>query len=221
MRAPRAVAFDLDGTLIDSRLDIVAACNHTLVWAGRAPLSPEVVSTFVGDGVRALVARAFGVPEKGAPEPSLDAWCQEFIAYGTAHPATYTTWMPGALAALDALAALPLAVVTNKARAVALSVLDALGGRSRFGFVYADGDGPRKPRPDPVVAVARAFSVDVERVWVVGDAEQDVLAALSAGAIAVAVRGGFHDDARLQAASPHVMLSSLLELPALVQRAAS
>jgi phosphoglycolate phosphatase len=221
MKAPGAVAFDLDGTLIDSRLDIVAACNHTLVWAGRAPLPVEVVSTFVGDGVRALVARAFGVPETEAPEPSLDAWCEEFIAYGTAHPAEHTTWMPGALAALDALAALPLAVVTNKARVVALSVLDALGGRSRFGFVYAGGDGRLKPRPDPVVAVARAFGVDVERVWVVGDAEQDVLAARAAGAVAVAVRGGFHDDARLQAASPHVMLSSLLELPALVQRAAS
>ena len=53
--------------------------------------------------------------------------------------------------------------------------------------------------------MARAFGVDVERVWVVGDAEQDVLAARAAGAIAVAVRGGFHDDARLQAASPHAM----------------
>jgi phosphoglycolate phosphatase len=221
MKAPRAVAFDLDGTLIDSRLDIVAACNHTLARAGRAPLSAEIVSTFVGDGVRALVARAFGVPETDAPDPQLDAWCEAFIAYGAAHPATHTTWMPGALQALDALAGLPLAVVTNKARVVALAVLDALGGRSRFGFVYAGGDGLLKPRPDPVVAVARAFEVDVERVWVVGDAEQDILAARAAGATAVAVRGGFHDDARLQAASPEVILSSLLELPALVQRAAS
>ncbi len=219
MRAPAAIAFDLDGTLIDSRLDIVAACNHTLTWAGRAPLSAEVISTYVGDGVRALVARAFGVPETDAPERSLDAWCDEFIAYGTAYPAAHTTWMPGALAALDALSELPLAVVTNKARVVALRVLDALGGRSRFGFVYAGGDGPLKPRPHPILAVARAFGVDVERVWVVGDAEQDVLSARAAGATAVAVRGGFHDEARLQAASPHVMLSSLLDLPALVRAA--
>ena len=69
-----------------------------------------------------------------------------------------------------------------------MAVLDALGGRSRFGFVYAGGDGLLKPRPDPVVAVERAFEGDVERVGVVGDAEQDIRAARAAGATAVAVR---------------------------------
>jgi phosphoglycolate phosphatase len=221
MRAPRAVAFDLDGTLIDSILDIAAACNHVLVWAGRAPLPPEVIATFVGDGVGALLARAFGVLENDAPDPQRDAWSREFIAYGAAYPATHTTWMPGALSALDALAGMPLAVVTNKARPVALRVLEALGARQRFAFVYAGGDGPRKPRPDPIVAVARAFSVDVARVWVVGDAEQDILAARAAGAPSIAVRGGFHDEPRLRAAAPDVILGSLLELPGLVQSACS
>src|ERR1019366_5930181 len=53
MGRPHGVAFDLDGTLIDSRLDIVAACNHVLVGAGRTPLAPEVIATFIGKGVRA------------------------------------------------------------------------------------------------------------------------------------------------------------------------
>lgn len=56
----RPVVFDLDGTLIDSRNDIAAACNRTLVAAGRTPLSADVIATFVGDGARALVERAFG-----------------------------------------------------------------------------------------------------------------------------------------------------------------
>jgi phosphoglycolate phosphatase-like HAD superfamily hydrolase len=66
MGRPHGVAFDLDGTLIDSRLDIVAACKHVLVGAGRTPLAPEVIATFIGDGVRALVAKAFGLPPGAA-----------------------------------------------------------------------------------------------------------------------------------------------------------
>jgi phosphoglycolate phosphatase-like HAD superfamily hydrolase len=127
--------------------------------------------------------------------------------------------MAGALEALDALAPWPLAIVTNKARAVTLRVLDALGVTGRFAFVSAGGDGPLKPSPEPVLAVARALGVDVRGLWVIGDAEQDVLSARAAGAFAVAVRGGFHDDAQLAASLPDVTLASLRELPRLVQRA--
>jgi phosphoglycolate phosphatase len=221
MATPAAIAFDLDGTLIDSRRDIVDACNHVLVWAGRAPLPPEVIGTFVGDGGRTLLARAFGVPVTDGPDPQLDAWQREWVAFYSAHPAVHTTWMPGALALLDAVAGLPLAVLTNKARPVALAVLDALGGRERFAFVYGGGDGPLKPRPEPVLMTARALSVEPSSLWVVGDADQDILAARAAGAVAVAVRGGFQPDARLEAARPDVMVDSLEQLLPLIQRAAS
>ena len=219
MRAPRAIAFDLDGTLVDSRLDIAAACNHVLIAAGREPLQPDVLGAYVGDGVRALVARAFGLPEKGPPDARLDAWAAELVDYYAAHPAALTRWMPGALPALDALARLPLALVTNKARAVTVRVLAALGGASRFAFVYAGGDGPLKPDPAPIAAVARALAVDVADLWVVGDGDQDILAARAAGAVSVAVRGGFADDARLRAARPDATLGSLAELPPLVRSA--
>ena len=214
MRRPLGVAFDLDGTLVDSRLDIAAACNHALASAGRATLAPEVIASFVGDGVTHLVARAFRL-ELDAPElPDLTA---RLVAYYAAHPVDHTRWMPGAIEALDALAHLPLAIVTNKARAVTLRVLEALGASGRFAFVFAGGDGPLKPSPEPVLAIARALSVDVRALWVVGDAEQDVLSARAAGAFAVAVRGGFADDERLRAASPDVTLASLHELPALTR----
>src|SRR5271166_3067718 len=134
MRAARAVAFDLDGTLVDSRLDIAAACNHVLVQAGRAPLAPQVVAGFVGDGVRALLARAFGLPGDAG---ELDPLVQQLVTYYAAHPVVHTTWMPGALDALGKLEGRPAALVTNKARVVTLAVLDALGVRDRFAFVYA------------------------------------------------------------------------------------
>jgi phosphoglycolate phosphatase len=214
VRRPQAVAFDLDGTLIDSRLDIAAACNHVLVAAGRAPLDVEVIATFVGDGVRALVSRAFAM----APgSPGLDALEQAFVARYAAHAVDQTTWMPGALDALEALRGTPVAIVTNKARSVTLAVLEALGAGARFAFVYAGGDGPLKPRPEPVLAVARALGVPVEALWVVGDGEQDLLAARAAGAVGIGVLGGFGAEARLRAALPDALLPSLAELPALVR----
>lgn len=215
MKRPAAVAFDLDGTLIDSRLDIAAACNHVLASEGRATMPPDVIAGFVGDGVAHLVARAFGLPVEAPEVPELTA---RLVAYYSAHPVVHTRWMPGALEVMGALerAGLPMAIVTNKARKVTLAVLDALGAVGRFAGVVAGGDAPLKPSPEPVIAVARALGVEVGALWVVGDGEQDILSAKAAGAYAVAVRGGFADDARLAAAGPDVTLGSLAELVRLI-----
>jgi phosphoglycolate phosphatase len=216
MQRPRAIAFDLDGTLIDSRLDIAAACNHVLVYAGRAPLDPAVIVGFVGDGVRQLIARAFGLP---SDDRTLDALVEELVRYYAAHPVVRTPWMPGALDALDALSEAPLALLTNKARDVTIAVLDALGARDRFAFVYAGGDGPLKPRPEPVTTTARALGVPTESLWVVGDGAQDVQAARAAGATAIAVLGGFTPEARLREARPDALIDSLSDLAGLRDRA--
>jgi len=216
VRRPEAVAFDLDGTLIDSRLDIAAACNHVLASEGRPPLDVKVIATFVGDGVRALVSRAFAMPLES---PALDALERAFVERYAAHAVEQTTWMPGALDAMDALRGTPLAVVTNKARAVTLAILDALDAGGRFAFVYAGGDGPLKPRPEPVLAVGRALAVPVEALWVVGDGDQDLLSARAAGAVAIGVLGGFGTEARLRASRPDALLPSLAALRALVAKA--
>src|SRR5450631_4012269 len=108
---PKLVAFDLDGTLIDSRGDIAAACNHVLSWAGRATLPEATIASFVGDGARSLLARAFKI-EKDARE--LDGIVEEWRRFYVAHPIDHSTWMPGAREAMDALAArgIALALVT-------------------------------------------------------------------------------------------------------------
>jgi phosphoglycolate phosphatase len=212
--SPRAIAFDLDGTLIDSRRDIAAACNHALVAAGRPPLPLDVIITFVGDGVRALVARAFRLSEE---DPTLDPHVEATIAYYRAHPVDQTVFLPGAREALDATAHLPVALLTNKARPVTLAVLEALGVRERFAFVYAGGDGPLKPSAEPVLACARALTIDVRSLWVVGDGDQDIRAARAAGAVAVGVLGGFAPEEKIRAAEPDVVLATLGDLPHLIR----
>jgi phosphoglycolate phosphatase len=208
-----AVLFDLDGTLIDSRLTIAAACNHALAWAGREPLATDIVAGFVGDGARMLIARALGLD---ARQEEVGRVLGEFLQFYAANPILGTTWMPGALEALDALSEHPLAIVTNKARVATEPVLEALGIRARFATIVAGGDAPNKPDPAPVAMAIRALGADVAGAWVVGDGVQDVLAGRAAGCRTVAVLGGFASEAQLRAAGPDVVLSSLVELAAVV-----
>jgi phosphoglycolate phosphatase len=215
MQAPRAILLDLDGTLVDSRGDIAAAANHVLVAAGRAPLPADVLAGFVGDGARALLARAFALsPEAPELAPHLERW----RAYYMAHPADHTTWMPGAREATIALRArrLALAVVTNKDRTVTEAVLAALGARDDFAAVWGAGDGVLKPAPDGPLAAMKALGVDAGRTWMVGDGAQDIGAARAAGCRSIAVLGGFHAEARLREARPDVVVGSMKEIVALV-----
>lgn len=211
LRPPRAVVFDLDGTLIDSRGDIAAACNHALEASGRAALPIEIVRRYVGDGARMLVARAFLLsPDAGEVDRALE----HFHAYYQANPVKYTRVLDGAYEALDALdvAGIPAAVATNKPRKTTLLVLDALGIASRFRAVAAGGDGPLKPHPYGVEAVLAQLGHAPRDAWMVGDGPQDIRAGKAAGTATIGVLEGFVDPARLRAAQPDVLLASMHEL---------
>jgi phosphoglycolate phosphatase len=208
MPLPRGVVFDLDGTLIDSRADIAQACNHVLEAAGRAPLPVETISGFVGDGARALLARAFGIADSA---PELDALLEQWQRYYIAHPVDHTLLMHGAVRALRELNArgIRLAIVTNKARAVTLAIIEALGIAPQLHALYAGGDGPLKPHPKSIVIMAQALQYTTRELWVVGDGTQDIEAAHAAGAKAIAIAGGFNCEATLRAAAPDAYFESL------------
>jgi phosphoglycolate phosphatase len=212
---PLAVLFDLDGTLIDSRGDIAASCNHALVSVGRAPLEESVIARFVGDGARVLVARALGL----APtEPLVDRALAIFHRYYEEHPVVHTTLLPGAREILDALGDRPAALVTNKPRGATVAVLGALGLGDRFTVVRTGSDGPLKPDPRAIEDVLAALRVEAMRTWVVGDGEQDVRAGRAAGCQTVGVRGGLQGDAKLAASAPDALVSSLGELAEILKR---
>ena len=205
---PRAIVFDLDGTLIDSRADIARACNHVLQWAGRESLPIETISSFVGDGARNLLARAFGISEQA---PEIGALFEEWQRFYVEHPADETKLLPGALRALQELSArgVALGIVTNKARTVTLAIIEAFQLKPYLSALYAGGDGPLKPSPEPIVAIARDLQVSVHELWVVGDGTQDILAARAAGARGIAIAGGFQDAEKLRAAGPDALYESL------------
>ena len=216
MNAPRfAVVFDLDGTLVDSREDIVRATQFTLRQHGARELPAEVIASFVGDGARLLLARAFDVPETA---PALDAHLATFLEYYTAHAADFTRPMPGALSALDALREVPLALATNKPRRTTDAVLRELGLAPRFRCIVAGGDLPQI-KPDPVVLqhVASELGVLPGALVMVGDGRQDIRAGKAVGAATVGVLGGFGTEEELVAAGADVVLPSLHDVPRVVQ----
>ena len=212
----RAIVFDLDGTLLDTRGDIAAACNFALAERGLPPLSTDQITRYVGDGARTLCAKAAGLPEN---DPAVDKLIATFVAYTAEHPIAHTKWMPAAQRVLDSVQPMPIAICTNKARVATEAILVALGVRTRFAALVAGDDLPeKKPAPGPIFACARALHLDPEGLVVVGDGDQDVLAGRRAGARTIAVAGGFCSRERLVASHPDILIETLAELPAIIQR---
>jgi phosphoglycolate phosphatase len=210
------IVFDLDGTLIDSRYDIANAANHALSVHGRSPLSVPEIASYVGDGARLLLARAARL-EPDAPE--LEQLLGTFLTYYAAHPTDHTLLLPSAYDALAQLAHLPLALCTNKPRAITAAVLANLRLPVKFTAIVAGGDLPRiKPDPLPLQHLAQALSLTPAELVMVGDGPQDILCAKAAGARSVAVEGGMQAREQLLATNPDVVLPTLAGLPEVIER---
>jgi 2-phosphoglycolate phosphatase len=216
MDAPRGIVFDLDGTLVDSSGDIVAAVNHALNENGKPSLPAATILRFVGDGARVLCARAAGMTEK---QPEVDQVLASYLAFYLEHPVDQTRWMPHARGVLDDLRGYRLAIVTNKPRNTTDAVLGGLGVRSLFSAVIADGDRlGLKPSPEPILEAANLLGIECRQLVVVGDGPQDVEAGRRAGCRTIGVLGGFLPKERLLASQPDVLVRSLAELPHILGR---
>ncbi len=215
-RQPALVVFDLDGTLLDTLEDIRISLNHALVEVGRQPIDVATARRCVGDGARMLVTRALALPSN---DPLVDAAVAAYGRAYAANPTPATKPMPGALALLDALATagIPAAICTNKPRAIAEVVLEAMMP-GRFCAMVAAGDLPRlKPDPAPVLRVLELVGCVPGRAWMIGDGSQDVLAAHAAGVAAIGLLGGIGDQAALRAAAPTCLVERLDELIVLLR----
>lgn len=194
------VGFDLDGTLVDSNRDLAPALNHALVAAGRPPVPPEAVRSFVGGGTAMMLTRALEHTGGALPESEFQAMLGELLLYYEAHIADHTVPYPGCLEALDTLAArgCTLAVVTNKIEAYARKLLEALDMISRFDIVLGGdtlGPGRAKPAPDMIdtAILLGGARESGGRFAMVGDSSYDVRAAKNAGVPVVAVSFGYND----------------------------
>lgn len=191
----RAYLFDLDGTLIDSKMDIVNSVNAMLRTIGRPEQAQDVVASYVGHGAHRLIACALG-PD--ATETDIDSALAIFMAHYEAHSLDATRAYPGVEGALAALAGQPMAVLTNKPTKASLEILNGLGLAKYFNFIYG-GDSFETKKPDPAGAlyILKELSIAPEHAAMIGDSDVDIQTARNAGLQAVAVNYGFGTYNRL------------------------
>jgi phosphoglycolate phosphatase len=205
----RALIFDLDGTLIDSKLDLALSVNATLAELGRSPLPHEQIFSYVGQGAPSLIARALG---PGASEEDCTLGLEFFIKYYSAHKLDNTILYPGVREALDALQGMPMAVYTNKPVRVSRNIIQELGVASHFRFVYGGNSFERK-KPDPmgVDSILREFGAAPGQAMVVGDSEVDVQTARNSGTWVCGVTYGFGSHSFTEY-PPDLVVGNLTEL---------
>jgi phosphoglycolate phosphatase len=208
MTKPYTIVFDLDGTLADTALDLVATLNITTARDGLPPLALSEASALLGAGARALIERAYAVSNTPLSSAVLDAHYAFFLDYYRDHIADHTVLFPCVVEALDALSADGhiLAVCTNKMEPHAKELLKALGVAERFAFIAGrETFSACKPDPLHLTETICAAGGDPARAVMVGDSRTDIDTAKNARIPVVAVSFGYTDQ-HVSIWSPEVVI---------------
>ncbi len=216
--APRAILFDLDGTLVDSVPDLTRCVNAALAGVGVPAADQAQVRCWVGNGAARLLHRALtGRAEGVAPVAQHDKAMAVFNAHYGAEPCRDSRLYPGVAATLAALAAggIRLGCVTNKPHRFVQPLLAALGlGECFASIIGGDSTGRLKPDPLPVLAALSGLGVAADRCLLVGDSCIDMAAGQAAGVATVAVTYGYDHGCDFPAAGAVAVLDCLTDLPA-------
>jgi len=182
------ILFDLDGTLVDSGLDIAESVNRTLQAHDLPQLPAEEIISFVGDGVRKLIERTL----KRVGRDNVDEMVRAMRADYRENCLVHTIPFPGIPELLRDLRGSKVAVVTNKVADFARIILDGLE-LSPYVQAVVGGDETEKikPSPQPIELACRRLGIGPERGIMIGDHENDVLSGQAAGMTSCAVLWGF------------------------------
>lgn len=187
------VGFDLDGTLLDTSADLLAATNHALASVGRPGLPAERIKSMIGGGARLMLEQGLAA-SGGADEATMARAYPALLEYYGDNLSHGTTPFPGLAQALDDLEArgVKVAIVTNKFERFAVKLIAELELDHRFACVIGGdtmGKGNAKPSPAPIREMIRRCGGG--RAAFVGDSTYDILAAKNAGIPSIAVSFGF------------------------------
>jgi phosphoglycolate phosphatase len=190
------LAFDLDGTLIDTAPDLLGALNVILVEQGMAPAPMTAVRQLVGHGLRGMLIRAYAMAELTISEEEIAVLRPRIVEVYRGRIAQESRPFPGCLAALADLRArgAMLAVCTNKPEALARLLLDELDMTRLFDAIVGGDTLPvQKPDPGPLLEAIAQTGGDVARAILVGDASPDTGAAKAAGVPCIVLSFGYND----------------------------
>ena len=210
----KLVLFDLDGTLIDSELDLANSVNAMLRHFGRKELPLEVIDTYIGDGAPMLIRRALGDP---AHAQVIQEALNYFLLYYREHKLDNTRPYDGILQTLQGIATCDgitrqMAVLTNKPVRASRDILAGLG-LSQFFFQTYGGNSFETKKPDPLGAqtLMRESGAGPDETVMVGDSEVDILTARNANLWSIGVTYGFAPHT-LERTHPDILVDTPQEL---------
>jgi phosphoglycolate phosphatase len=226
----RLLVFDLDGTLIDSRLDLIHSVNAALRHIGRPELDGDVIASYVGDGAPTLMRRALG---EGTDEGVLRTALEYFLGYYRLHKLDHTTVYEGIPEILANLAQSShdsnangsrsngaqrqMAILSNKPVNPSRDIVRALGLNDYFVRIYGGNSfATKKPDPLGVKTILQETGVPPEQALMIGDSSIDVLTGRNAGLWTCGVSYGFAPHT-LDAVPPDVLVETPRDLGLLFQ----
>jgi phosphoglycolate phosphatase len=211
---PALVVFDLDGTLLDTHVDLVESLNHTIAALDLAPVSYDDLTHLVGHGAKVMIERACALQGHSLEPEVLAPLLERFIVHYTENMPGRTKPYPGLVSAMDRLKAegYKLAVCTNKLEALARTLLDRLN-LTRYFDAITGGDtfAVRKPDAGHLLGTIEMAGGDPRRVLMIGDSANDILVAHNAGVPSVAVPFGY-SDVPIETLEPTQVITHFSEL---------
>ena len=205
--------FDLDGTLIDSRLDLAHSVNATRVHMGLEPIDHPLIYSYVGNGAPVLIQKALG-PD--ATETEVETALAFFLDYYRNHAVDYTVLYPGVRESLDRLkaAGMTLAVLTNKPVRITRQIMDYFGISDMMFRIYGGNSfEQKKPHPVGIHTIRAEACADVTETWMIGDSSVDILTARNAGVPSCGVTYGFQPETLLEV-RPDVLVDRMEDFAA-------
>ena len=208
------IVFDLDGVVIDSVADIVAAANHCLREMGSPERDPAFVRECIGGGARNLLLRCLDEEKK----EHIDAAVKIFKSYYLENCTKHTVLFPGVLDVLKHYAGKKrLALATFKLRSATIQILTELEA-IRYFDVIVTADDVQRPKPDPecVNYILKALDCSRDAAIMIGDTPTDILTGKNAGIATCAVLYGIGTLAELKTCEPDFIVENIMELKKIV-----
>jgi phosphoglycolate phosphatase len=208
----KLLLWDLDGTLVDSELDLAHAINAMLRHFKRSELPIEVVASYIGDGAPMLVRRALGDPQD---EPFVRAALEYFMLYYREHKLDNTFVYPGVLETLTTIhkrGAMQMAVLTNKPIGPSRGICDGLNLSAFMSQIYGGNSFPtKKPDPHGARMLLEEHGAQPTQAIMIGDSQNDVLTANNAGMFSIGVTYGLSPES-LKIHPPDILIDHPAEL---------
>ena len=214
------LVFDLDGTLVDTAPDLVAATNHVLAHLGLPGVPEHSLRPWIGHGARYMVEHAMGAPAKSLSQEERDKLLERFLEYYSRNIAVGSRPFEGAVAALQSFKrqGARLAVCTNKAEAMSRRLLQELGLDGYFAAIAGrDTFATFKPHPDHLLGTIKLAGGEPERAVMIGDSRVDIATARAAGVPIVAVSFGY-SEVPIRDLDPDAVIDNYEELAPILQK---